>query len=121
VTKGVVLSHYSHRHVTQFTVMLDAGPEDSSLPRFPSFHSFGCTVTLWVSADRGHANSHLSESIGGGKDAALVEKHKITGATATPTFLRAYLRKAEPEQLRSGRLVIVGAGKDAARSLREIF
>ena len=30
---------------------------------------------------------------------------------ATPTFLRAYLRKAEPPQLASTRLVIVGAEK----------
>src|SRR5205814_5349929 len=35
----------------------------------------------------------------------------ITVLLATPTFLRAYLRKAEPEQLRRARLVIVGAEK----------
>ena len=46
--KGVVLSHHNViGNVTQFTVMLDASPEDSLLASLPFFHSFGCTVTLW--------------------------------------------------------------------------
>ena len=46
--KGVVLSHHNViGNVTQFTVMLDARPEDSLLASLPFFHSFGCTVTLW--------------------------------------------------------------------------
>jgi acyl-[acyl-carrier-protein]-phospholipid O-acyltransferase/long-chain-fatty-acid--[acyl-carrier-protein] ligase len=45
------------------------------------------------------------------KNAALIEKYKLTLLLATPTFLRGYLRKAEPQQLRSLRLVITGAEK----------
>jgi acyl-[acyl-carrier-protein]-phospholipid O-acyltransferase/long-chain-fatty-acid--[acyl-carrier-protein] ligase len=45
------------------------------------------------------------------KIAALVEQHAVTVMLATPTFLRAYLRKAEPPQLRSIRLLITGAEK----------
>src|SRR5207247_4434170 len=37
--------------------------------------------------------------------------YKLTFLLATPSFLRLYLRKAEPEQLRTLRLIIVGAEK----------
>ncbi|PYJ63319.1 MAG: hypothetical protein DME74_03555, partial [Verrucomicrobia bacterium] len=45
------------------------------------------------------------------KNAALIERYKLTFLLATPTFLRVYLRKAEPEQLRTLRLIIAGAEK----------
>src|SRR5262249_4954689 len=58
------------------------------------------------------------------KNAALIEKYKLTLLLATPTFLRGYLRKAEPQQLRSLRLVITGAEKlplDLAKAFEERF
>jgi acyl-[acyl-carrier-protein]-phospholipid O-acyltransferase/long-chain-fatty-acid--[acyl-carrier-protein] ligase len=110
--KGVVLSHHNLiGNVTQFTVMLDAGPEDSLLASLPFFHSFGCTVTLWYPLIEGTPIVTYPSPLEAAKNAALVEKYKITVLLATPTFLRAYLRKAESEQLRSARLVIVGAEK----------
>src|SRR6266404_389210 len=110
--KGVVLSHHNLiGNVTQFTVMLDAGPEDSLLASLPFFHSFGCTVTLWYPLIEGTPIVTYPNPLEAAKNAALVEKYKITVVLATPTFLRAYLRKAEPHQLRSARLVIVGAEK----------
>ena len=54
----------------------------------------------------------------------MVEKYKLTLLLATPTFLRGYLRKAEPDQLRSLRLVITGAEKlplDLAKAFEERF
>jgi acyl-[acyl-carrier-protein]-phospholipid O-acyltransferase/long-chain-fatty-acid--[acyl-carrier-protein] ligase len=41
----------------------------------------------------------------------LIDRYKLTFLLATPSFLRLYLRKAEPEQLRTLRLIIVGAEK----------
>jgi acyl-[acyl-carrier-protein]-phospholipid O-acyltransferase/long-chain-fatty-acid--[acyl-carrier-protein] ligase len=58
------------------------------------------------------------------KNAALIEKYKLTLLLATPTFLRGYLRKAESQQLRSLRLVITGAEKlplDLAKAFEERF
>jgi acyl-[acyl-carrier-protein]-phospholipid O-acyltransferase/long-chain-fatty-acid--[acyl-carrier-protein] ligase len=110
--KGVVLSHHNLiGNVTQFTVMLDAEKEDSLLASLPFFHSFGCTVTLWYPLIEGTPIVTYPSPLEAGKNAALVEKYKITVLLATPTFLRAYLRKAEAEQLGSARLVIVGAEK----------
>ena len=45
------------------------------------------------------------------KNAELVHRHKITLLLSTPTFLRAYLRKASKEQLESVELVVTGAEK----------
>src|SRR5205085_1568851 len=45
------------------------------------------------------------------KNAALIDKYKITLLLAAPTFLRGYLRKAEPAQFRTLRLIITGAEK----------
>ncbi len=110
--KGVVLSHHNIiGNVAQFTVMLDAGPGDSLLASLPFFHSFGCTVTLWYPLIEGTPIITYPNPLETAKNAALVEKYKVTVMLATPTFLRAYLRKAEPQQLQSARLVIVGAEK----------
>jgi acyl-[acyl-carrier-protein]-phospholipid O-acyltransferase / long-chain-fatty-acid--[acyl-carrier-protein] ligase len=123
--KGVVLSHHNViGNVVQFTVMLDAGPNDSLLASLPFFHSFGCTVTLWYPLIEGTPIITYPNPLDAAKNAALVEKHKITVMLATPTFLRAYLRKVEPKQLQSTRLVIIGAEKmplDLAERFRERF
>src|SRR4029453_15323182 len=108
---GVFFPHNIIGNVAQFSVMLDAGPDDSLLASLPFFHSFGCTVTLWYPLIEGTPIITYSSPLEAAKNAALVEKYKITVLLATPTFLRAYLRKAEPEQLHSARLVIVGAEK----------
>jgi acyl-[acyl-carrier-protein]-phospholipid O-acyltransferase / long-chain-fatty-acid--[acyl-carrier-protein] ligase len=41
----------------------------------------------------------------------LVQQHAVTFILATPTFLQAYMRRCEPEQFGSVRLVLVGAEK----------
>src|SRR5438045_333480 len=103
--KGVILSHHNViGNVAQFTVMLDAAPEDSLLASLPFFHSFGCTVTLWYPLIEGTPIVTYPNPLEAAKNAALVEKYKITVLLATPTFLRAYLRKAEPHQLRSAQI-----------------
>jgi acyl-[acyl-carrier-protein]-phospholipid O-acyltransferase/long-chain-fatty-acid--[acyl-carrier-protein] ligase len=58
------------------------------------------------------------------KNAALIERYKLTLLLATPTFLRGYLRKVDPQQLRSLRLVITGAEKlplELAKGFEERF
>lgn len=110
--KGVILSHRNIiGNVAQFTVMLDAGRDDIILASLPFFHSFGCTVTLWYPLIEGTPIVTYPNPLEAAKNAELIEKYRITVVLATPTFLRAYLRKAQGHQLRSARLVIVGAEK----------
>ena len=123
--KGVVLSHRNILgNVSQFNVLLDAGKEDAILASLPFFHSFGSTVTLWYPLVEGVRIVTYPNPLDAAKNTALIEKYKLTLLLATPTFLRAYLRKAEPNQLRSLRLVITGAEKlpvDLAKSFEDRF
>ncbi|MDQ2867304.1 MAG: AMP-binding protein [Verrucomicrobiota bacterium] len=110
--KGVVLSHHNIiGNVTQFSVMLDAGPDDLLLASLPFFHSFGSTVTLWYPLIEGVRIVTYPNPLEAATNAELIERYRITVLLATSTFLRGYLRKAERAQLQSTRLVIVGAEK----------
>src|SRR5712692_7412512 len=123
--KGVVLSHRNIAgNVSQFRDLLDAKKDDAILASLPFFHSFGSTVTLWYPLIEGVRIVTYPNPLEVAKNAALIEKHKLTLLLSTPTFLRGYLRKVEPDQLRSLRLVITGAEKlplDLAKSFEERF
>src|SRR5207248_1691879 len=123
--KGAVLSHRNIvGNVSQFRELLDARKEDAILASLPFFHSFGATVTLWYPLIEGVRIVTYPNPLEVAKNAALIGKYKLTLLLATPTFLRGYLRKAEPQQLRSLRLIITGAEKlpqDLAATFEERF
>ena len=123
--KGVALSHRNLLgNVSQFAIMLDLPNDTIVLASLPFFHSFGSTVTLWYPVIEGVPILTYPSPLETGKIAALVDRHAATVMFATPTFLRAYLRKAEPAQLRSLRLLITGAEKlpsELARAFEERF
>ena len=119
--KGVVLSHRNLiGNVSQFRVMLDATGEDLILASLPFFHSFGCTVTLWFPLIEGVRIVTYPNPLESAKCAELIERRRVTIMLAAPTFLRGYLRKAAPDQMRSVRLTITGAEK-LPRSLADAF
>ena len=110
--KGVVISHRNVvGNVSQFRELLDARKTDAILASLPFFHTFGSTVTLWYPLIEGVRIVTYPNPLEGAKNAALIERYELTFLLATPTFLRVYLRKAEPEKLRSLRLIIAGAEK----------
>ncbi len=110
--KGVVVSHRNVvGNVSQFRELLDAKKTDAILASLPFFHTFGSTVTLWYPLIEGVRIVTYPNPLEPARCAALIDKYELTFLLATPTFLRLYLRKAEPEQLRSLRLIIVGAEK----------
>ncbi len=123
--KGAVLSHRNIvGNVSQFREMLDAKKDDAILASLPFFHSFGATVTLWYPLMEGVRIVTYPNPLEVAKNAALIEKYKLTLLLATPTFLRGYLRKVDPQQLRSLRLIITGAEKlpvDLAKAFEERF
>jgi acyl-[acyl-carrier-protein]-phospholipid O-acyltransferase/long-chain-fatty-acid--[acyl-carrier-protein] ligase len=123
--KGVVVSHRNVvGNVSQFRQLLDAKKTDAILGSLPFFHTFGSTVTLWYPLTEGVRIVTYPNPLEAAKCAALIERYQLTFLLATPTFLRLYLRKAEPEQLRSLHLIIVGAEKlplDLASHFEERF
>jgi acyl-[acyl-carrier-protein]-phospholipid O-acyltransferase/long-chain-fatty-acid--[acyl-carrier-protein] ligase len=123
--KGVVVSHRNVvGNVSQFRQLLDARETDAILASLPFFHTFGSTVTLWYPLIEGVRIVTYPNPLEAAKNAALIERYKLTFLLMTPTFLRMYLRKAEPHQLRSLRLIITGAEKlplDLASHFEERF
>src|SRR5438034_8272842 len=123
--KGAVMSHRNVvGNVSQFRELLDAKKSDAILASLPFFHTFGSTVTLWYPLIEGVRIVTYPNPLEAAKCAALIERYKLTFLLLTPTFLRLYLRKAEPEQLKTLRLIITGAEKlpvDLASHFEECF
>ena len=123
--KGVVVSHRNVvGNVSQFRQLLNATKDDAILASLPFFHTFGSTVTLWYPLIEGVPIVTYPIPLEPAKNAGLIERYKLTLLLATPTFLRGYLRKVEPDKLRSLRLVITGAEKlplDLAKNFEERF
>ena len=110
--KGVALSHRNLlANVAQFGSMIDLPPRATVLASLPFFHSFGCTVTLWYPIIEGLRSVTYPSPLETQKNIDLIEKYAVNLLCSTPTFLRGYIRKAKPEQLRSLDLVVTGAEK----------
>jgi acyl-[acyl-carrier-protein]-phospholipid O-acyltransferase/long-chain-fatty-acid--[acyl-carrier-protein] ligase len=119
--KGVALTHRNVvGNAAQCAVLLDLRPNDLLLASLPLFHSFGITVTLWYPLIESVRVLSYPNPLETAKIASAIERYGATIMLATPTFLRAYLRKAEPHQFRSIRLLITGAEK-LPRDLAETF
>ncbi len=110
--KGVVLSHRNVlANVTQFGSRLDLPENSSILGCLPLFHSFGCTVTLWYPVIGGVNLVTYPSPLETKRLAELIAFHQIDVLLATPTFLRGYMKRIEPSQLSSLKLVVTGAEK----------
>lgn len=119
--KGVVLSHKNIlSNVTQFGSRLDLDQDDKILGCLPLFHSFGSTVTLWYPMLEGIDLVTYPSPLEPPKLAELIEEYKVTLLLATPTFLRGYMRRVDPEKLGTIKFVVTGAEKLPKR-LAEAF
>ena len=110
--KGVMLSHRNISANTDSVIQaIDPGPRDRLLGILPFFHSFGFTVTMWVPLQTGaslvfHPDPRQAKEIG-----EICRKYRCTILLTTPTFLRFCLRRCQPGDFDSLRLLICGAEK----------
>ena len=110
--KGVVLTHRNIlANTAQIGAILGQINLDSVLGCLPIFHSFGFTVTFWWPMLGGPRVVTYPSPLDAQKLIETIEKHKLELFITTPTFLRAFLRKAKPEQLSSLKMVVTGAEK----------
>lgn len=110
--KGVLLSHANISHNVEAirrAVKLDS--HDIVLGILPFFHSFGYSVTLWSVMTLGPAGVYHFNPLDARQIGKLAERYKTTVLLGTPTFLRGYLRRVEPEQFSTLDVVVVGAEK----------
>jgi len=110
--KGVMLTHDNVvSNIAQLEQCIGFDGKDRLLGILPFFHSFGFTGTLMLPLTRGvgvvfHPNPFDARTVG-----SLVMQHGVTFLLATPTFLQSYIRRCDPGQFGSLKLVLVGAEK----------
>jgi len=118
--KGVILTHRNIlANTAQIGAVLAQRNLTSILGCLPVFHSFGFTVTFWWPLMGGPRVITYPNPLDAGKLIETIEKHKVELVITTPTFLRAFLRKARPEQLRTLKMVVTGAEKLPVELLHE--
>jgi acyl-[acyl-carrier-protein]-phospholipid O-acyltransferase/long-chain-fatty-acid--[acyl-carrier-protein] ligase len=110
--KGVILTYENIAHnVWALEQALDLREDDVIVGILPFFHSFGYTVTLWASQSLSLAGVFHYSPLDARQIGKLASEYRATILLGTPTFLRNYLRRVEPDQFRSLEMVIVGAEK----------
>jgi acyl-[acyl-carrier-protein]-phospholipid O-acyltransferase / long-chain-fatty-acid--[acyl-carrier-protein] ligase len=110
--KGVMLTqHNIATNVEAIDQCVDPRPNDTILGIVPFFHSLGFTVTLWgpllLDIRAAYHFSPLDTRI----VAKLARTRSATIFLATPTFLRNYLRRCQPDELETLEIVVAGAEK----------
>lgn len=110
--KGVMLTYGNvASNVEAIQQAVNLTPSDTLVGVLPFFHSFGYTVTLWSVMALDIAGTYHFNPLDGKQIGKLIEKSKATLLLATPTFLRTYLRRCTPEQMKSLEIVVAGAEK----------
>ena len=110
--KGVVLTH---RNILGNCAQIDATGllpvSEKVIANLPIFHSFGFTVTLWYPLLRGCSVVTLPSPLEVKNVAEAIKADSATILIGTPTFLKPYMKRIEPEQLASLKYVVAGAEK----------
>lgn len=110
--KGVALSHRNVlANVSQFGSRLELPPQSSMLGCLPLFHSFGSTVTLWFPIIQGVNLVTYPSPLETKRLAELIAIHQVDVLLTTPTFMRGFMKRVDPTQLASLKLVVTGAEK----------
>lgn len=110
--KGVLLSNANISHnVDAIERAIKLCAHDTVLGILPFFHSFGYSVTLWAVLTLGPRGVYHFNPLDAKQVGKLAEKYGATVLLATPTFLRGFMRRVDPEQFKSLDVVVVGAEK----------
>ncbi len=108
--KGVMLSHDNvASQIESIQEAVHLRDDDAAIGVLPFFHSYGYTATLWTVLalpPKGvyHFDPRDAHQVG-----KLCAKHRVTVFMGTPTFLRIYLRRVEPEDLKSLEIIFASA------------
>jgi acyl-[acyl-carrier-protein]-phospholipid O-acyltransferase/long-chain-fatty-acid--[acyl-carrier-protein] ligase len=119
--KGIMLSHDNViGNIESCLQAFDPLPGDRLLAVLPFFHSFGYTVTLWLPLVIGASGVYFPDPRQAKEIGELCKKYRCTLFVSTPTFLRFIIRRCEPDDFKSLRLLITGAEK-LPRAVAEEF
>ena len=110
--KGVMLTYRNvGSNVDAINQVIHLTRRDVLLGVLPMFHSFGYTTTLWTALTLGPKAVYHYTPLEARRIGALCREHGCTVLVATPTFLRSYLKRCEPEDFKTLDVVFAGAEK----------
>jgi acyl-[acyl-carrier-protein]-phospholipid O-acyltransferase/long-chain-fatty-acid--[acyl-carrier-protein] ligase len=98
-------------NIESFGELLNLQPSDVLIGILPFFHSFGYTVTLWTALSLDPMVAYHYTPLEPKQVGQLCRRYGGTILVATPTFLRSYTRRCEPEDFATLDAVITGAEK----------
>lgn len=121
VPKGAMLSHANiGTNVEAVDEVIQLRPTDTVVGVLPFFHSFGYTVTLWTVLAKDVKGVYHYSPLDARQIGDLTRTHQANILLSTPTFLRSYLRRCEPDDFRSLQVVVAGA-EQLPRALCDAF
>lgn len=119
--KAVQLTHRNiASNIVNFGAIMQLTAEDRMLANLPSFHAFGLTVNLWTPLFYGMTTIAYANPLDYRMICTIVREERPTMMAGTPGFLQSYLRKSEPGDFESLRILVSGADK-CPDALREGF
>ena len=125
IPKGVMLTHANiTSNINAIDQVVNLKSTDTIIGFLPFFHVFGFTVTLWSALKLDIASAFHSSPLDSKKIGELCRKFNGTVLLATPTFLRGFIRRCDPELLETLDVVVTGAEKlpiDLAEAFEERF
>ena len=83
--------------------------QDVILCPLPLFHSFGLVPGMWLGLTHGLSIAAHPDPTDGAAIGKLAQELKATFVISTPTFVRGWMRRIDPEQFKTIRLAVVGA------------
>ena len=110
--KGVMLTYDNvGSNVRGFSQMLRLDGEDVLLGILPFFHSFGYTAILWSVLTLDPKGVYHYSPLEGRQIGKICGKYGATILIGTPTFLRSYTKRCEPQDFAALDVVVTGAEK----------
>ncbi len=123
--KGVMLTHRNvGSNIWAADQILRLADDDVLVGILPIFHSFGYTTTMWTVLTLDPKGVYHFSPLEAREVGKLCRRHGATIMIATPTFLRAYLRRCEPEDFAKLDVVFAGAERlapDVAAAFEQRF
>ncbi|HEX7377600.1 MAG TPA: AMP-binding protein [Pirellulales bacterium] len=110
--KGVMLTYRNvGSNIEGFDQLVRLNDDDVVAGVLPFFHSFGYTATLWTVLTLPPKGVYHYDPRDARQVGEMCGKHRATILIATPTFLRFYLRRCQPEDFSALDVVLAGAEK----------
>jgi acyl-[acyl-carrier-protein]-phospholipid O-acyltransferase/long-chain-fatty-acid--[acyl-carrier-protein] ligase len=96
--KGVMLSHGNiSSNIFGIATSVRLTPDDVLIGTLPFFHSYGFTATMWSVLTLDPMGVYHFSPLEANVVGEMCAKYRVTILMSTPTFLRSYLKRCQPE------------------------